>query len=354
MIIILSMISGSWLLGGGSSSKWSQILSHVLTFFLLFLTQCIQLASSYISIEGIISPKSFSSSKKISFPYLSSTEIHLPHATDTRRLLFSSPTIDSNSIFSFNRRFDFEEDITSIFQQQVKEIFLERDSEDDEDVRNDVDDHDEYLAEGIVRNLQIQHLYDPLKQPIKGFGISDSEKPIIINHYTCPPISVEIWRKRYGRRKTFWGEWSSRETRQFYKTQLPKALQVDGALGLTLEERAKLASEARYALRLYTRERCHLPGRIFAKVYDGFRHWIEYGTWNDKGMTWPEVKLKYSKQAIERLGENATENEIIEFVYHKIVEKSCSTNHMIDEIAETTTRLNIFQQIIQRLSMYRR
>lgn len=43
-------------------------------------------------------------------------------------------------------------------------------------------------------------------------------------HYTCPPITVDTLRRRYGANKSLWGEWSTRRTRQFYKSQLPKSL----------------------------------------------------------------------------------------------------------------------------------
>lgn len=109
---------------------------------------------------------------------------------------------------------------------------------------------------------------------------------------------------------------------------------VDGALGLSLEERAKLASEARYALKIYSRERCYLPGRIFARLYDGIRHWQDFGYWSTEGMTWPEVKLKYSREARKVLGENATDDQIIAFVYRRIVDRACSTNGWIDHLAD--------------------
>lgn len=54
---------------------------------------------------------------------------------------------------------------------------------------------------------------------------SDFMKPEMSQHYVCPPTSLEVLRKKYGTRKSLWGEWSSAETRQFYKSQLPKALQ---------------------------------------------------------------------------------------------------------------------------------
>lgn len=64
---------------------------------------------------------------------------------------------------------------------------------------------------------------------------SNPNKPGISKHYACPPTSLESLRKRYGTRQSLWGEWSNSETRSFYRTQLPRALQIDGALGLTLE-----------------------------------------------------------------------------------------------------------------------
>lgn len=58
---------------------------------------------------------------------------------------------------------------------------------------------------------------------------------------------------------------------------------VDGALGLSLVERAHLASANRHALRLYARERCHLPSRLAAALYDGLRHLHYFGTWCASG-----------------------------------------------------------------------
>ena len=81
------------------------------------------------------------------------------------------------------------------------------------------------------------------------------------NHYTYPPISISSLRRRFGATTSIWGDWTPHETRLFYKQQLPRALQIDGALGLSLEERAKIASANRHALRIYARERCVLPAR---------------------------------------------------------------------------------------------
>jgi hypothetical protein len=52
----------------------------------------------------------------------------------------------------------------------------------------------------------------------------DVVKPSIVNHYACPPTSLELLRRRYGT-SDFWGDWSNHETRQFYLQQLPRSLQ---------------------------------------------------------------------------------------------------------------------------------
>jgi hypothetical protein len=49
---------------------------------------------------------------------------------------------------------------------------------------------------------------------------------------TIPPTSIEAWRQRYGTRKTFWGDWTNLQTREFYKTMLPRSLQGNQRLFL--------------------------------------------------------------------------------------------------------------------------
>ena len=161
-------------------------------------------------------------------------------------------------------------------------------------------------------------------------------KPLVSNHYTCPPTTIHSLRKRYGTRRSIWGEWSCAETRRFYKQQLPRCLQIDGALGLSLEERAQLAAEARHALRLYSRERCHLVGRLAAELYDGIRHYYIYGSWRTKGLTWSEIKEKYRKEAFLTLGPEACADLVDMYVYRRIIEKACSTNPLFDEFVEQT------------------
>lgn len=174
----------------------------------------------------------------------------------------------------------------------------------------------------------------------KPFDKNLDKKPKASKHYSCPPTSIDILRRRYGTNKSLWGEWSNSETRQFYKSQLPKPLQIEGALGLTLEERAKLASAARHAVRMYSRERCHLPGRILAELYDGFRHLHSFGYWKSDGMSWDEIKNKYLRQARAALGADASESEIELLAYKKVLERSCATNLLFDGLAKADDNNN--------------
>ena len=182
----------------------------------------------------------------------------------------------------------------------------------------------------IIARLDRQN--EILSEPVNHLN-----KVEVSKHYACPPTSLESLRKRYGTRQSLWGEWSNAETRAFYRTQLPRALQIDGALGLTLAERAQLASEARHALRVYSRERCFLPGRLAARIYDGLRHFQLFGYWSCDGMNWTEVQEKYAKDARIQLGPDATPAEIEMFVYQKIVDRACATNAIFDHYASQGT-----------------
>jgi len=123
-------------------------------------------------------------------------------------------------------------------------------------------------------------------------------------------------------------------------------------LNLTLEERAKLAAEARRTLRLYSRERCHLPGRVVARLYDGLRHLQTFGYWSTDGMNWKEVKDKYSRDAKSQLGPLATQEDIELQVYRRIIDRACATNKWFDDVALGVSKeqlvvflLNILQEM---------
>lgn len=136
----------------------------------------------------------------------------------------------------------------------------------------------------------------------------------------CALPSVHLLRQAYGPRRNFWGDLTPAETRRFYHELLPVSVYLEavgakdihdgkerplgggmsgGGLATvvdvanqqqgayldcffgaaeTLEERARLASMARHAARLYVRERCRLPSRVVAHLYDGLRHLKQYGS----------------------------------------------------------------------------
>lgn len=138
----------------------------------------------------------------------------------------------------------------------------------------------------------------------------------------CALPSVDLLREAYGHRRSFWGDLTAAETRRFYHELLPVSVYLE-ALGAqrlaagdgeerplgggisggglatvveaaggkggggcnpifgaaqTLEEQARLASMARHAARLYVRERCKLPSRVLAHLYDGLRHLKNHGS----------------------------------------------------------------------------
>lgn len=174
-------------------------------------------------------------------------------------------------------------------------------------------------------------------------GEVEMSTPRLARHYACPPTSVEELRRRYGTSKSILGDWSCKETRRFYRQQLPVSLRLDGVLGLSLEERARIAAEARHALRIYSRERCHLPGRLLAIILDGVRHLQTYGYWRGSGMTWPEIWRKYRQRARQELGSNATDAQLDHRAYELIVDRACATNDFIDRVAEE----GIVSQVVQ-------
>ena len=52
-------------------------------------------------------------------------------------------------------------------------------------------------------------------------------------------------------------------------------------------------------------------------------------------MNWAEVKEKYSRVARKALGAGASEEEINQYVYRKVVDRACVTNPIFDQVAST-------------------
>ena len=149
--------------------------------------------------------------------------------------------------------------------------------------------------------------------------------------------NVNELRSIFGSNKNkLWGDLDNAQTRRLYHELLPKALlKVERDNTLTLEERAVIASKARTAAKKYARERCTVPGRVLAYVFDGFRHLKEFGTWSWEGMSWEEVWLKYENEIKTELSDYnpAIRKEgLTQEICKRILERSCATNAQIDQL----------------------
>lgn len=147
--------------------------------------------------------------------------------------------------------------------------------------------------------------------------------------------SVDALRETFGaNRNQFWGDLDAPTARRLYKTLLPKALLELYNLGVHPEDLAPLAYRARVAAKLYARERCSLPARVAANLYDGFRQWRRYGSFDTGGMSYQQVWEKYSTMILEECQgeEGLTEEDVAAKICLKILERSCKTNEMIDKL----------------------
>ena len=57
------------------------------------------------------------------------------------------------------------------------------------------------------------------------FGHNVSMPIRLPQNYSYPPTTLEALRERFGKRRNIWGDWSAAQTRDFYKSHLPWALQ---------------------------------------------------------------------------------------------------------------------------------
>lgn len=159
--------------------------------------------------------------------------------------------------------------------------------------------------------------------------------------------SLESLRETFGSNKNkFWGDLDAASARRLYKTLLPKALLELVQAGVQPEDLAPLAYQARVAAKLYARERCHLPARIMANLYDGFRTLKRYGRFQPVGMSYEQVWDKYQKAVLEKLQHDRADDEGSDFhendddfidtdsairhICMKILESSCRTNEAVD------------------------
>mmetsp|Transcript_81578 Transcript_81578/g.236524 ORF Transcript_81578/g.236524 Transcript_81578/m.236524 type:complete len:405 (-) Transcript_81578:51-1265(-) len=158
------------------------------------------------------------------------------------------------------------------------------------------------------------------------------------NRYT----SLESLRETFGSNKNIlWGDLDAASARKLYKTLLPKALLELVQAGVQPEDLAPLAYQARVAAKLYARERCQLPARWLAALFDGVRTLRKYGRFQPVGMSYEQVWEKYESQVLEDLelleasedSDDVQDKNIIAIrqVCLKILESSCRTNSNVDK-----------------------
>ena len=142
--------------------------------------------------------------------------------------------------------------------------------------------------------------------------------------------TVEALRQTFGGNENWlWGDLQASTARRLYKTLLPRSLLELAKLGvgeLQPQELAPLAYQARVAAKLYARERCTVPARLAATLFDGFRQWIKYGKFQAHGMTYDQLWEKYSEKICHE-SEAAEEHVCL-----KIIERSCVSNEGVDRL----------------------
>jgi len=168
-------------------------------------------------------------------------------------------------------------------------------------------------------------------------------------------------------RNRWWGDLDAKTARRLYKSLLfPTALsELILELGDEIvrpEELAPLAYEARRAAKMYARERCRVPSRVGAYLFDGFRQLRKYGRFQPNGASYEQLWIRYYEEHgannntddeweflfgdtdhdddhdvhdddigdIIEIDDAITEDEIVKRTCQRILEKSCTTNKALD------------------------
>ena len=155
----------------------------------------------------------------------------------------------------------------------------------------------------------------------------------------APPFYTDAddLRRAYGsNRNGPWGDLDAKASRRLYHALLPRPLMALGDAGVMTErELAPLAFDARRAAKRYARERCALPGRVFAATMEGARSLLRRGEWRTGGPTWQEIWNKYERQLVNELlseGVSYDVDELTRLICWRILERSCCTNPTVDKI----------------------
>jgi hypothetical protein len=147
--------------------------------------------------------------------------------------------------------------------------------------------------------------------------------------------NVHCLRETFGDNKNkLWGDLDASTCRRLYKTLLPRALLELYRLGLNPEDLAPLAYKARVAAKLYARERCIVPARLWAMYFDGMRAWKKYNKFQVAGMSYDQVWDKYEQEIMQEIesAEGLTEEDVTAKICLRILERSCTTNEGVDKL----------------------
>lgn len=163
--------------------------------------------------------------------------------------------------------------------------------------------------------------------------------------------SVAGLRESFGtNRNVVWGDFDASITRRLYKCLLPVALLELYETGhVPPQDLAPLAYRARVAAKLYARERSHVPARVAAAAFDGYRQWRKYGRFDSNGMSYDQVWNKYaamiqqekslkprqvsdSLQSDQDVADAQVDDSTTAKICLKILERSCHSNEMIDRL----------------------
>lgn len=130
------------------------------------------------------------------------------------------------------------------------------------------------------------------------------------------------------------------ELHQYYSHQLAQKQGTTAVeLSTVATDLAPLAYQARVAAKLYARERCRLPARVAANLYDGFRSWRRYGKFNCQGMSYQQVWEKYAAAIGDEADSTASEEVTAAKIGLKIMERACATNPMVDSLVLSEKQL---------------
>jgi len=176
-------------------------------------------------------------------------------------------------------------------------------------------------------------------------------------------------REAFGRnRNRWWGDLDAKTARRLYKGLLfPTAIsELVLELGDEIvrpEELAPLAYEARKAAKMYVRERCRVPSRVGAYLFDGFRQLYRYGKFQPNGASYEQLWIRYYEENGSSISSNNNTDEELKYLLarndnqnaddridaHGDVDVDVDVEHIIDDIDDAVTEEEIVKRTCQKI-----